>query len=71
MCDHEDYPCCGCDPDDYGPQAGDECPACGDSRCYGECRDRILEEQERSDFAQDNWLDNSWEKSFESPFDME
>lgn len=38
MCDHLDYPCCGCGNDDLTP--GDNCcPDCGQPDCFGSCCD--------------------------------
>ena len=60
MCQHEDYPCCGCGPDLEQYDDSDICPGCGEPEPYCCC------DEDHEDEADPGWADGDHETGLAS-----
>lgn len=65
MCQHEDYPCCGCGSCETNQE--NCCHYCGDPNCFGDCEyddiidDEVTEDELYDDLAQrEQVMDDYW-----------
>lgn len=57
MCEHEDWPCCGCGPDFDEHPEDHCCPDCGDPDCLGSCNYEDV-------WDGDDWEDDEQEQTY-------